>query len=181
MSPLSSCRDKIVDAAEKVVIKIGAAHMTLDAVAEKASVSKGGLLYHFSSKETLLKAMLERRMQRFKEAQEKKCAEFENGPTREIKAHILSTLGRDRKTDRIGASILAAIAYNPKLLDPARKDYRRRLDKLIPAELRFERAAVIVLAVEGLRLLELLSLSPFNERQRKKVTEELLKLADEEI
>ena len=39
MSPLSSSRDKIVDAAENVVIEVGAAHMTLDAVAEKASVS----------------------------------------------------------------------------------------------------------------------------------------------
>jgi AcrR family transcriptional regulator len=139
------------------------------------------LLYHFSNKERLLKAMLERRKQRFKEVQEKKCAELQNGPTREIKAYILSTLGRDRKTDRIGASLLAAIAHNPKLLGPAREDYRKRLDKLIPAKLRFERGAVIVLAVEGLRLLELLLLSPFNEKQRKKVTEELLKLADEEV
>jgi hypothetical protein len=39
----------------------------------------------------------------------------------------------------------------------------------------------MVLAVDGLRLLELLSLSPFNENQRKKVMEKLLKLADEEI
>jgi len=181
MSPLSSSRDKIVDAAERVVIEVGAAHMTLDAVAGKASVSKGGLLYHFASKEALLKAMLERRIQRFRESQEEKSGEFQNGPTREIKAYILSTLGRDRKTDRIGASLLAAIAHNPKLLDPAREDYRRRLSKLIPAGTGFERAAVIVLAVDGLRLLELLSLSPFNENQRKKVMEELLKLADEEI
>jgi len=180
MSPLQNSRDKIVDAAEKVVIEVGAAHMTLNAVAEKASVSKGGLLYHFPSKEALLKAMLERRMERFKEAQEKKSGELQCGPTREIKAYILSTLGRDRKTDRIGASLLAAIAHNPKLLDPAREDYRRRLNKLIPAGLG-ERAAVIVLAVDGLRLLELLSLSPFNENQRKKVMEELLILADEEI
>jgi AcrR family transcriptional regulator len=181
MSPLSSSRDKIVDAAEKVVIEAGAAHMTLDAVAEKASVSKGGLLYHFPSKEALLKAMLERRMQRFNEAQEKKSAELQSGLTREIKAYIISTLGRNRKTDQIGASLLAAIAHNPKLLDPAREDYRRRLNKLIPAGLGFERAAVMVLAVDGLRLLELLSLSPFNENQRKKVMGELLKLADEEI
>jgi len=182
MSSLQSSRDKIVDAAEKVVIKVGAAHMTLDAVAEKASVSKGGLLYHFPSKEALLKGMLERRMQRSREVLEKKSAELQNGPTREIKAYILSRLGRDRKTtDRVGASLLAAIAHNPKLLDPARRDYRGRLNKLIPAGLGFERAAVIVLAVDGLRLLELLSLSPFNETQRKKVMEELLRLADEEM
>ena len=181
MSSLQSSRDKIVDAAEKVVIKVGAAHMTLDAVAEKASVSKGGLLYHFPSKEALLKGMLERRMQRSREVLEKKSAELQNGPTREIKAYILSRLGRDRKADRVGASLLAAIAHNPKLLDPARKDYRSRLNKLIPAGLGFERAAVIVLAVDGLRLLELLSLSPFNRNQRKKVMDGLLNLADEEI
>jgi AcrR family transcriptional regulator len=181
MSPRLSSHDKILDAAEKVVIKVGAAHMTLDAVAGKANVSKGGLLYHFSNKEALLKAMLERRMQRFKEAQEKKYAELQNGRTREIKAYILSRVGRDRKMDRIGASLLAAIAHNPKLLDPVRQDYRRRLNKLIPDGLGFERAAVIVLAMDGLRLLELLSLSPFNENQRKKVMEELIKLADEEI
>ena len=181
MSPLPSSRDKIVDAAEKVVIEVGAAHMTLDAVAEKASVSKGGLLYHFASKEALLKAMLERRIQRFNETQKERSSELQNGPAREIKAYILSTLGRDRKTDRVGASLLAAIAHNPKLLDPAREDYRKRLNKLIPAGLGFERAAVIVLAVDGLRLLELLSLSPFNENKRKRVMEELLKLADQEV
>ncbi len=180
MSPLPSSRDRIVDAAEKVVIEVGAAHLTLDAVAEKANVSKGGLLYHFASKDALLKAMLERRIQRFRETQEEKVAELQNGPTREIKAYIYSTLGRDRKTDRVGASLLAAIAHNPKLLDPAREDYRKRLNRLIPAGIGFERAAVIVLAVDGLRLLELLSLSPFSESQREKVMEELLKSADEE-
>ena len=181
MSPLPSSRDRIVDAAEKVVIEVGAAHLTLNAVAEEASVSKGGLLYHFATKETLLKAMLERRIQRFKKNQEEKVGELQNGPTREIKAYIHSTLGRDRKADRVGASLLAAIAHNPKLLDPAREDYRKRLNRLIPAGFGFERAAVIVLAVDGLRLLELLSLSPFSESQRKKVMEELLKIADEEI
>ena len=181
MSPLPSSRERIVDAAEKVVIEIGAAHMTLDAVAEKASVSKGGLLYHFSSKEALLKAMLERRIQRFKKNQEEKVGELQNGPTREIKAYIHSTLGRDRKSDQVGASLLATIAHNPKLLDPAREDYRKRLNRLIPAGFGFGRAAVIVLAVDGLRLLELFSLSPFNESQRKKVMKELLKIADEEV
>ena len=135
----------------------------------------------WTRKEALLKAMLERRIQRFRVTQEEKSGELQNGPTREIKAYILSTLGRDRKMDRIGASLLAAIAHNPKLLDPVREDYRRRLNKLISGELGFGRAAVIVLAVDGLRLLELLSLSPFSENQRKKVMEELLKLADEEI
>ena len=42
----------------------GAVHLTLDAVAERAGVSKGGLLYHFPSKESLLQAMVDRNMRR---------------------------------------------------------------------------------------------------------------------
>src|SRR5262245_16643152 len=40
-------RDRIVEAAERVVTDIGAARLTLDGVAQAAGVSKGGLLYHF--------------------------------------------------------------------------------------------------------------------------------------
>ena len=46
----TDCRQAILEAAERVVTEAGAAHLTLDAVAGKAGVSKGGLLYHFPSK-----------------------------------------------------------------------------------------------------------------------------------
>ena len=40
MCPLPSSHDGILDAAQVVVLEVGAAHMTLDAVATKAGVSK---------------------------------------------------------------------------------------------------------------------------------------------
>ena len=58
MSPRLKRYDTIIDAAEVVVAEVGAAHMTLDAVAGKAGISKGGLLYHFPTKEALLEAMI---------------------------------------------------------------------------------------------------------------------------
>ena len=66
--------DNILNAAEKVVVKVGAAHMTLDSVASKAGVSKGGLLYNFPTKEILLKAMVSRLIQYFGEERIKKLA-----------------------------------------------------------------------------------------------------------
>ena len=68
-APRPQTRDAILDAAEMVVRDIGAAHMTLDAVAERAGVSKGGLIYHFPAKETLLAAMVSRLLRRFEERQ----------------------------------------------------------------------------------------------------------------
>jgi AcrR family transcriptional regulator len=181
MCPKPSSHDDILDAAQTVVLKIGAAHMTLDAVAAKAGVSKGGLLYHFPTKEALLKALLKRRLQHLEEARKRKSAELQDGPAREIKAYVLSSLSRGSKDAPIGASLLAAIAHNPKLLEPVRGDYQRRLTELIPAGLRFERALIVALAADGLRLLELLSLSPLKAKQRKQLIGELFRLADEAI
>ncbi|MBE1563023.1 TetR/AcrR family transcriptional regulator [Nonomuraea africana] len=53
-------RDELLDAAEELLCDQGSAALTLAAVADRAGVSKGGLLYHFSSKEALIKGMVER-------------------------------------------------------------------------------------------------------------------------
>ncbi|MCD2188898.1 TetR/AcrR family transcriptional regulator [Actinomycetospora soli] len=58
--PRPSQRDRIVDAYVDHVVSEGPETVTLDAVAARAGVSKGGLLYHFGSKEALLAGMLER-------------------------------------------------------------------------------------------------------------------------
>jgi len=181
MCPRRSSREAIVESAEAVVLEGGAAHLTLDAVAAKAGVSKGGLLYHFPSKEALLKAMLNRRVQHHEKSRKKKYAELQAEPSREVRAYVLSTLDRDRKTDRIGAAILAAVAHDPRMLGPVRNNYQKILAELTQSGLRFERAAVIALAADGLRLLEILSLSPLQGKQRKRVIEEMLRLAGEEI
>lgn len=86
--------------------------------------------------------------------------------------------------DRVGASLLAAIACNSELFGPARDDNRRRLDKCIPcipAKLRFERAAAILRVIDSPQLHELLALFPINEDQREKVTEKLLSFAGEDV
>jgi AcrR family transcriptional regulator len=90
MSPRTSSKVGILDAAEAVVLESGARHMTLDAVAVKAGVSKGGLLYHFPTKDALLRAMLDRLRKQLDEAWKKKCKGVKEGPGRKIKASILS-------------------------------------------------------------------------------------------
>ncbi len=56
-----SSQDRILDAAEDLIAARGISAFTLDAVAQAAGVSKGGLLYHFSSKDSLISG-LQRRM-----------------------------------------------------------------------------------------------------------------------
>ena len=53
-------QEKILDAAAELVAEIGAGRLTLEAVAERAGLSKGGLLYNFPTKEALLQGMIQR-------------------------------------------------------------------------------------------------------------------------
>ncbi|MGN6428010.1 MAG: TetR/AcrR family transcriptional regulator, partial [Leifsonia sp.] len=53
-APARSARDRILDAFEELLAEHSERAATLDAVAAKAGVSKGGLLYHFASKDALV-------------------------------------------------------------------------------------------------------------------------------
>ncbi|WP_018351007.1 TetR/AcrR family transcriptional regulator [Longispora albida] len=58
-------RDRLLDAAESLLAEQGTGAFTLAKVAEHAGVSKGGLLYHFNSKEALVTALIERLISEF--------------------------------------------------------------------------------------------------------------------
>jgi AcrR family transcriptional regulator len=180
MSPRASSYNVIVDAAEAVVMEAGAAHMTLDAVAAKAGVSKGGLLHHFPTKVALLETMINRLIEVRNESRQKIFRELPESPTRMLKAYMLAALLRDKKYDRVGAPLLAPLAHNSKLAEPVRKAIRKAYDEIVSEGVKFERAAALILAAEGLLIQETLSISPFTEKERNMVVDELLRLADEE-
>jgi len=52
--------DDILDAAERVVLREGAAGLSIDAVAQEARVSKSRVVYDHKSKSALLEALIER-------------------------------------------------------------------------------------------------------------------------
>ncbi|MBY6366740.1 TetR/AcrR family transcriptional regulator [Rhodococcoides corynebacterioides] len=60
----TATRDRILDALEEILVRDGTDKATLDAVAAGAGVSKGGLLYHFPSKDAMMAAMVRRLAER---------------------------------------------------------------------------------------------------------------------
>lgn len=54
-----AARDKVLDAFARILVTQGERAATFDAVAAEAGVSKGGLLYHFASKQALVDGLLE--------------------------------------------------------------------------------------------------------------------------
>lgn len=57
---MTPVRERVLDAASAQIVELGVAALTLEAVAARAGVSKGGLLYHFRSKQALVDGLADR-------------------------------------------------------------------------------------------------------------------------
>lgn len=60
MISVTATPDRILDALETLLLDRGVSQVTLENVAAAAGVSKGGLLYHFKSKDALLAGLVRR-------------------------------------------------------------------------------------------------------------------------
>lgn len=175
-----NCREAILDAAESVVIEFGAAHMSLDTVARKAKVSKGGLMYHFPTKVDLLKAMVGRLVDQYHRDRANMAAKLKDtSPVGLIRAGIMLNFERDPKRDQMGCPILAVAACAPELLDPVRNAHREYLKLISLSGLKFECAAVLVLASDGFMFNNLLGLTAITQTHQMKIRKEMLRMLDE--
>lgn len=175
--PAPSKRARILEAAARIVEVDGAAHLTIDAVAAAARVSKGGVLYHFPSKLALLEGMLGRLLEQVSERTDNWLTPHAGEPNAALLARILEEHDQSPAERAMSRAILAAAAENPDLLHGARAQvahsFAQAAEGSDPAELGW----VLLLAVEGLRFLDMLKLLPLSRPERERVHAYLLALA----
>jgi AcrR family transcriptional regulator len=172
-------RDRILDAVVQLSTELGAGNFTLEQVAQAAGVSKGGLLYHFPSKEALLLAMGRRYLKSFESGRREARERMADEPSADLKASVLGLLCRPGSQSCQGAAILAAAANDPALVAMFRSSLVDHMTELESWPGSFARKAIVSLAVDGLMLREALQISPFSADQRDAVIHALLHLADE--
>src|SRR5215468_3850592 len=134
MGKRPNSREAILDAAEALASDVGANHMSLDAVARRAGISKGGLLYQFPSKVALLQGMLERYVGRLEapRAGGRKGNGHLPEAQRLLAARLAARGTRHIAKERRGSfGMIAAIAEQPNLLDPIRAAHGRIWKKLL--------------------------------------------------
>jgi AcrR family transcriptional regulator len=143
-----------LDCAEDVVIREGASHLTLDAVAKAAELSKGGLMHHFPSKETLLAGLLARVHDYWMTEMEARLAQEPEGAGRFARAALRLFFDCSKETceraERVFVALAAAKAFQPELLAPVQSSYRRFF-QMMEAEGGDLGASLVVLAtLDGL-------------------------------
>ena len=170
-------RQKIIDAAVDIAVNQGPRTLTLDNVAEKCNMSKGGVMHHFKSKEALLEALLGNLMDTFKRYETEICEE--NQQQLAI-SRILRT--RQRIHERVDLDyarlFLVAANENPDLLGVFSQHMAEFVQELREQPGNFWDSIVLWLAIDGLSFQELMSVSPFTETERNTIREKLISMAE---
>jgi AcrR family transcriptional regulator len=181
--PLTS-RERILAAAVQVALREGVSSMTLDAVAREAKVSKGGLLYHFASKDELISAMLEHHAARIQKTVEARIAADPNPRGRWFRALVQTIHGCEGgdpvipEMPRFMIAMLAASATNPQLLDPVRARLKAVRENLLEEGPNGVRQVALWPAIFGLMLWRHLGVLNDDDPVRQSIVAELLALAE---
>lgn len=108
-------REKLLEAIFDIVMEQGAAALTIDTVAKKMGISKGGVQYCFNSKEAMIDAMFEHWEGGY-EARFNQVVANDNSANNRVRAHIHATHDHDKLSFAKGASLMAALLQTPEYL-----------------------------------------------------------------
>lgn len=159
----------ILNAASKIVNQQGIFNLTLEAVAEEAGFSKGGLLYHYPSKEALLKGMVEHLASNYDEKVKGDMHQQSDKPGKWIRSYVNVTFNETAENKHKNATLLAAKAVDAELLDPVRVVYEGWKNDMANDHIDPIKAAVIQLAADGIWLSELFDINRMDEKRKKEV------------
>ncbi|NCA69393.1 MAG: TetR/AcrR family transcriptional regulator [Sphingobacteriia bacterium] len=173
-----NARGEILDAAQRVAARDGAAWLTLAAVARETGLTKGGVLYHFRSKTALLHGMLERLIETSEAVFVAARARAADQPNPTLRA-MLAVYDHLEQTDaERQMAIVVAAAETPELLDPVRALSRRYQEQVRAEAGDGELGLLLYSILDGLSFQRLMGLPPTDPAQRAALLRRLRVLID---
>jgi AcrR family transcriptional regulator len=171
-------RDGMLDAAEEVVLRDGIGRLTLDAVARQATLSKGGLMHHFPTKDALIDAMVRRKVEGWRDECEAAIERQPPGPGRVLRAMIGLCLD---DTDTCGDTecrrcfvLVAALVHDSKHVEPLREVHRSLAARVAEDGLPPGVGEAVHLAMNGLWFDRMFELSRFSGEDLRSIRGALL-------
>jgi len=169
----------ILDAAEKVVARDGAANLSVERVAREAGISKASVLYDFKTKQAVLEAVVERAFARDNAMHSQIEAGLERHENQAITGRILGAKAPISEPFRNAALNLSAALVLDTSLRAKMQDNQAKTIRDVHRTASSPRGAQLAyLALEGLKLLENLDFHRFDDEERSRILREVLWLAD---
>ncbi|MHA6689391.1 TetR/AcrR family transcriptional regulator [Devosia sp. A449] len=167
-------RGALLDAAERVVLRDGANGLTMDAVAREAGVSKGGVLYAFTTKDTLIDEMMRRVTATYDALVEQFLAIAADGPKAHFAAHVMASSQEDEAAQARAVALMASFVRSPNFQQESRAYYQSLFDRLdLSAEVG-RKARLALLATEGAFMLRGFGFYPFGAEEWRVIHEDII-------
>ncbi len=174
----TSTRERILEAAQDVVLTDGVSCLTLEKAAARAGMSKGGVLYHFRTKDALVAAMVQRLAEQFDDGirahrdRRPEPGAFARAYVEECFAEPVTD--DEIRSERVGAALIAAIASQPELLATLRSAFAGWQGEIERDSADAVTATVARFAADGLWLCELFGIDGLSPAMRDEVRLRLL-------
>lgn len=167
-------REQILDAAEQVVMREGAAHLTIEAVAAEAGVSKGGVLYSFASKDALIDALHRRIISGFDQIVEKVIATLGDTPENRIRGHVIANFEHDESVNERIAGLIVNFIRSPQYRAEANEYYRDLVGKLDASTPTGKKLRLALLATEGAFMLRGFDFYPIGPEEWRQIHQDII-------
>lgn len=136
-------RERVLDAFETILLDDGERTATLDATAHAAGVSKGGLLYHFASKDDLATGMIDR----LAHLVDADLAEMIRAPEGPVAYYVRTSVMEDAPLDRALIAVSRLAQGGSATAGDALRDARQSWGDTIRPHVHDETALDLVLLV----------------------------------
>lgn len=179
-----SNRRRVLDAATRVALREGPGAVTIDAVVTESGMSRGGVLYHFPSKDALLQALVDQDIDVVRQTTGLDTDAPARSQEQRVRAYYDACTAWPPERGHVALAV--ALANNPALLrtwaqvqrdlDQADADAADQGDTAghdgepVPA-------VVARLALDGLWFSDLVDRDRFSEKQRERVVSAILAMA----
>lgn len=173
-----AAREKILSAARQIVESRGAGALTFDELVKASGVTRGGITYHYPTKEDLLRSLLESDFAQWEEAEAAMTPSDCDPETARLLGFIRTYTSQDESHRRFLCGMLSAATLDPSLMDPCREELQERLGHKQWSE-RDLRLHLLHLAAEGLMWQELLQMFSLPGGARARLVAMMEKLARE--
>jgi len=171
-------RAKLLGAATELVTKYGVGALTLERVAATAGVSKGGLLYHFGTKQELVVAMLMHTLGGAGDRLEDLAADGTPGSFATAYLDYVRSSEHIRRGAAVG--IFASAALDEGDLAPAQDQFATWQQRLVDDDGIDPTVALLARIVgDGLWLIDLFGLASPTEADRKAVLDLVQSMVDD--
>lgn len=167
----------ILEAAERIVKQDGAANLTFEELARVSGVTRGGITYHFPTKEVLLQALVQRDVEQWSKRLASHKRVLGDAPGADVIAQLRAAAEEDPERRRLIGGMLSAVAHDPSLLQPVREFIREELPTsadIGPAELRLW---ILRMASDGLFWTDLMKCTELPPGLRERLIAEIERLA----